>query len=277
MGEAVGRETVVAVAKSKGAVIAAGQSGALTTDTVVPGAQDATAKTASVNCPATRKPYHVLLTASSGSYQTWQTRLFYYHYVKMKRATGPCSEVGGFTRLLTQPKGTPPDALASEMRTIVVTELNSQETLGFVVLNRPHSVLVALDRGDLTFDEDYLLITETDHLLLKPMPNLATPEKAVAYPFHYMLPSRNQRTIEIIRRFAGSQAVADGVQQVGPSPVLIHLDALRKLTKPWYDFSFAPSPLPSLPPLVTRGRYDLSFALKKDPAADAEFGWMLEM
>ena len=138
------------------------------------------------------------------------------------------------------------------MPTVVVHELNSVETLGFVVLNRPHSVLVALERGDLAFEEDYLLIAETDHLLLKPLPNLATPSKAVGYPFHYMLPTRNERTIELVRRFAGSEGVARAVQQVGPSPVLLHRDALRKLIKPWYD---------------------LSFALKKDPAADAEFGY----
>ena len=212
----------------------------------------------SANCPASRRPYHVLLTASSGSYQTWQTRLFYYHYVRMKSLAGPCSEVGGFTRLLTQPSGTPRDDLASEMRTIVVTELNAKETLGFVVLNRPHSVrtrqlklwtcptvavltrslvcaqvLVALQRGDLKWDEDYVLITETDHLMLKPMPNLAKPDLAVGYPFHYMLPTRNPRTIELIRRFAGSRAVADAVQQVGPSPILIHNKQLAALTKPW--------------------------------------------
>ena len=36
---------------------------------------------------------------------------------------------------------------------------------------------------------------------------------------------------------------------MGPSPILVHLDALKKLVQPWHD---------------------LSFELKKDPAADAE-------
>jgi hypothetical protein len=71
-----------------------------------------------------------------------------------------------------------------------------------------------------------------------------------------MNPKRNARTIELVRRFAGSDSAAAGVQQVGPSPILVHYDDLARMVQPWYD---------------------LSFALKKDPAADAEFGWMLEM
>ena len=213
------------------------------------------ANMASGACPASRKAYHVLLTASTGIYQQWQSRIFYYHYVQLK-VRFPCSDLGGFTRLLTTP-GAQPDDIMHELPTILVKELTAAETLGFVVLNRPHSVLTALKRGDLTkLPEPYLLIAETDHLLLNPMPNTATPAEAVGYPFHYMMPRRNTRTIDIVRRFAGSDAAARAVQQVGPSPILIHLDALTRLVQLWYD---------------------LSFALKKDPAADAEFGWMLEM
>jgi hypothetical protein len=79
------------------------------------------------------RPYHVLLTASSGKYQLWQTRLFYFHYVRVRREAGPCSEVGEFTRLLTQPRGAAPDELMPTMRTVVVTELSKAEDLGFVV------------------------------------------------------------------------------------------------------------------------------------------------
>ena len=266
-----------------------------------------------VACPSSRKPYHVLLTASTGKYQEWQSRIFFYHYVKLKRQY-PCSDMGGFTRLLTTP-GAQPDKLMHELPTVLCSELTAAETLNFVVLNRPHSILAALSRGHLTFEEPYLLIAETDHLLLKPMANTAEPNVVVGYPFHYMFPKRNARTIEIVRRFAGSDAIAENVQQVspswagelehlqcfcigaslllhwrlpsssivgclsalplllstasathacsaprllqvGPSPILVHNDALRKLAQPWYD---------------------LSFALKRDAAADAEFGWMLEM
>eukprot|EP00965_Chrysotila_dentata_P227574 6196097-Pleurochrysis_carterae.AAC.3 len=87
------------------------------------------------DCPSPRRPYHVLLTASSGQYQFWQTRIFHHHYLRM-RAMDRCGEVGGFTRLLTLPEGRAEDSLSDEMRTIVVAELKKGEDLGFVVLNR---------------------------------------------------------------------------------------------------------------------------------------------
>ena len=49
-------------------------------------------------CPG-RRPYHVLLTAASGIYQQWQSRIMYWQYKKLK-AEFPCSDLGGFTRLL---------------------------------------------------------------------------------------------------------------------------------------------------------------------------------
>ena len=189
----------------------------------------------SATCKTERRPYHVLLTASTGIYQEWQSRIFYYHYVKLKR-DAPCSDMGGFTRLLTTP-GAKPDRLMHELPTVLVAELTPAETLNFVVLNRPHSLLIALRRGDLKFAEPYLLIAETDHLLIKPMPNVAKPGLAAGYPFHYMAPRRNARTIELVRRFAGSDRVAANVQQVGPSPILVHYDDLAKMVQPWYDLS----------------------------------------
>ena len=208
----------------------------------------------SSSCPPGRRPYHFLLTASNGAYQQWQTRILYYHYVRLRREQ-PCSDMGGFTRLLTTP-GAKPDDLMNEIRTVVVEELNEQQTMGFVVLNRPNSVLKALESGKLQFEEEYVLVAETDHLLLKVLKNTATKDVALGYPFHYMNPTRDANTRNLVRRFAGSDDVAARVQQVGPSPILVHMEALRKLVKPWYD---------------------LSFALKRDAAADAEFGWMLEM
>ena len=207
------------------------------------------------DCPRPARPYHTLLTASSGAYQLWQTRVFHHHYLRFQRQDR-CGEVGGFTRLLTQPAGAKPDGLMAVMRTVVVAELAKGEDLGFVVLNRPNSVVKAFESGQLVFEERYVLVCETDHLLLKPMPNLATETEAVGYPFHYMLPTKNPKTVAIVRRFAGSDAAAAAVQQVGPSPVLVLVESLRRVAPDWLK---------------------ISFDLKRDPEADAEFGWMLEM
>ena len=207
------------------------------------------------DCPRPARPYHTLLTASSGAYQLWQTRVFHHHYLRIQRQDR-CGEVGGFTRLLTQPAGAKPDGLMAVMRTVVVAELAKGEDLGFVVLNRPNSVVKAFESGQLVFEERFVLVCETDHLLLKPMPNLATETEAVGYPFHYMLPTKNPKTVAIVRRFAGSDAAAAAVQQVGPSPVLVLVESLKRVAPDWLK---------------------ISFDLKRDPEADAEFGWMLEM
>lgn len=62
-------------------------------------------------CGHVLRPYHVLITSSSGVYQAWQTRIMYYHVVKQKQAEGACSEIGGITRLLTMPGGKADDLM----------------------------------------------------------------------------------------------------------------------------------------------------------------------
>lgn len=183
----------------------------------------------SANCPPGRAPYHVLLTASSGNYQRWQTRVFYHHYTRLK-AAHPCSDIGGFTRLLTLPdsrRREDEDAgLSQVMTTLVARELTKgTEDLGFVVLNRPTSVAAVLASGELEArlapDERHLFIVETDHVFLKPLPNLLAAatggEEAAAYPFHYMNPTRDAGTIAIVRRHAGSDEAAKRVQQARPA------------------------------------------------------------
>jgi len=225
----------------------------------------------------------VLLTASSGHYQRWQTRVFFHHYTAIK-AAHPCSDLGGFTRLLTLPDrltlAEEDRGLSAVMTTIVARELTKEtEDLGFVVLNRPTSIRAVLASGQLAArlapDERHVFIVETDHVLLKPLPNLLAtaaggeeaavgpPEhasatrdtpthmlhaqhahaahvtctctccprpapQAAAYPFHYMDP-RRPGCAPIVRRHAGSAEAAARVQQVGPSPLLISLEALRLL------------------------------------------------
>lgn len=130
-------------------------------------------------CQVKPRPYHVLLTASSGSYQAWQSRVFHYHYKRLK-ASDPCGDIGEFTRLLTLPVGTPLDNLAATMRTVTSTELlKGTEDLGFVVLNRPHSLRTVLKSGALShITEEHILIVETDHVFIKPLTNLAAAAEA---------------------------------------------------------------------------------------------------
>jgi len=185
----------------------------------------------------------------------------YYHFQKQLKRQGPCAEMTGFTRMLNS-VGAKPDGLMDEIPTVLVNALepgsacatSGEDTcdLGFPVMNRPHGVTQLLEHLPSTVTEEYVLIAETDHLLLKPIPNRATPEKPACFPFGYMdvkaAPLR-----PIVKRFT---ADADAVDPCGPSPVLIHLPMLRRLTPEWLS---------------------LSFALKRDEEANRVFGWVLEM
>ena len=51
-------------------------------------AEASAATAAAAGCPATRRPYHVVMTAASGIYQEWQSRIAYYHYQKQAPPLG---------------------------------------------------------------------------------------------------------------------------------------------------------------------------------------------
>lgn len=122
-------------------------------------------------CTRERRPYHVIMTAASGLYQEWQSRIAYYHYKKIKTAN-PCSDIGGFTRLFNTPNAKP-DSLMDEIPTLLVKQLGhgmcAECDRGFIVMNRPWGVvqLVESDLYKHHIEEEYVLVIETDHMLMK--------------------------------------------------------------------------------------------------------------
>ena len=116
---------------------AAAAAPAPTSTTTTPAGGPATAAAIAAGCGPERRPYHVILTSSSGTYQAWQCRMMYHHY-QLQRSRDPCGEMGGLTRLLTSHNGQP-DAFADEIPTFVVEEKKS--SMGYVVVNRPHSMV----------------------------------------------------------------------------------------------------------------------------------------
>ena len=87
-----------------------------------------------------------------------------------------------------------------EIPTLFTVELSAQVLAShfhFGVLNRPNSVKQLMESTTLLAEirktSDYVLILETDHVIMRPIPNLATPEKPAAFVFGYMFPqpSRN--------------------------------------------------------------------------------------
>ena len=204
----------------------------------------------------TRRPYHTLLTTQATTYQQWQSRIMYYHFLKQKRLDGACTEMTGFTRLVASERAEA-DGLENEMPSVFVRQYTTAEIAQyghFGVLNRPFSVVQFIDQGGLErLPEQFIYIAETDHVLMKPLPNLATEKKAAAFAFGYMHASYGHQAL--IDRFAPGVSYRN-VQPVGPSPLIIHKPALRKLAPLWLN---------------------MSLRLKVDKEADGRFGWVLEM
>jgi hypothetical protein len=99
-------------------------------------------------CPG-RKPIHCVLTAQGTTYQSWQARIMYYHWKKQAAIDGPCTDMTGFTRLVSS-EDAKPDELEGEIPSVFVRSLTTAElaTLGhFGVLNRPFSVVQACCRS----------------------------------------------------------------------------------------------------------------------------------
>jgi len=188
-------------------------------------------------CPG-RLPFHTLMTAQSSVYQQWQSRIAYFHWRKNAAAGGRCTDMVGFTRLCAT-EGGKPDGLEREMPTIFTTQL-SEEVIAkhfhFNVLNRPNSILQLLARADLReyLGSSYVLVMETDHVFMRPMPNLATETTPAAWVFGYMHANPSQD--RIIQQY-WPEGSSRSLDPVGPSPLLIHVDQLRTLAPKWMDFS----------------------------------------
>ncbi|CAO2837381.1 unnamed protein product [Amaranthus hypochondriacus] len=191
------------------------------------------------------RKFHVAVTATDSLYSKWQSRVMYYWYKKVKDLPG--SDMGGFTRVLHSGQA---DNLMKEIPTFVVNPLPNGLDQGYVVLNRPWAFVQWLENA--TIEEDYVLMGEPDHLLMKPLPNLIDGKNPVAYPFFYIKPEENEK---IIRKFYPKGAISN-VDPIGSSPVIITKSLLKKIAPTWMD---------------------VSLHIKSDPEADSTFDWVQEM
>jgi hypothetical protein len=139
-------------------------------------------------CPASRKPYHVLLTATAQVYQQWQCRVMYTQWKRIRDAdpAGPCTEMTGFTRLVAS-AGAQPDGLETEIPSVFTPEWDARDLgrfHGYRVINRPRSVVHFLKTAEYkALKEEYIFIAETDHILLQPIPNRASKGSPMAHVF----------------------------------------------------------------------------------------------
>ena len=99
------------------------------------------------------------------------------------------------------------------------------------------------------------MITETDHMFMRPPKNVATEEKPVGFGFYYMI-STDPKLLPVVKKFLKPEIDVHTVDAVGPSPLIIHKPMLEKVAEPWWK---------------------LSLEMKHDSAANTVFGWVLEM
>ena len=196
-----------------------------------------------------RGKFHVMLTANEQSYVAWQSRIMYQRYLKLLRS-GDSGAFGGFTRVLHSER---PDDLMDEIPSVVVDPLPKGVDQGYVVLNRPYAIKQWLEKYN--FAEEYVFMTEPDHLYLRPIPLLAQPKLAAAFPFFYINP-KDPKFTPIVQKFNKVNADLEDFAPIGNSPVMIHKDELSKVCTVWDT---------------------LAIKMKHDAETNAAFGWVLEM
>ena len=248
--------------------------------------------------PRNRRAYHVAITAS-GTAVHWQSRVHYYWYLKQKRLceeqarraneeeatkttttrTGDPSssatekgsvppprsklprqcDMGGFTRVLHDPAGTPDD-LSREIPTFVASPLPEGVDGGYVVLNRPWAFVQWLSAARIL--EDFVLMAEPDHLWLRPFQNPCPADGSpAAFPFFYIEPSKEEY-LPLVARALGkktgkiSRREAEEIAPIGNSPTWMRTADLADLAPRW---------------MAT------SQAMFRDPPTRKVWGWVLEM
>ncbi|KAL0291029.1 UNVERIFIED_CONTAM: Hydroxyproline O-arabinosyltransferase 1 [Sesamum angustifolium] len=194
-----------------------------------------------------KRLFHTAVTASDSIYNTWQCRVMYYWFKKQKNK--PNSEMGGFTRILHSGH---PDRFMDEIPTFVAQPLPDGMDQGYIVLNRPWAFVQWLQQAKI--EEDYILMSEPDHILVKPIPNLSRDGLGAAFPFFYIEPKKYETVLR--KFFPEENGPITNIDPIGNSPVIVGKDALKKIAPTWMN---------------------VSLAMKKDPEADKAFGWVLEM
>ncbi|XVF89363.1 hypothetical protein PTKIN_Ptkin19aG0124400 [Pterospermum kingtungense] len=196
---------------------------------------------------AKKRLFHTAVTASDSVYNTWQCRVMYYWFKKHKN--GPNSGMGGFTRILHSGK---PDKYMDEIPTFIAQPLPAGMDQGYIVLNRPWAFVQWLQKADIK--EDYILMAEPDHIIVKPIPNLSKDGLGAAFPFFYIEPKKYESVLR--KFFPKDKGPITNIDPIGNSPVIVGKDSLKKIAPTWMN---------------------VSLAMKKDPETDKAFGWVLEM
>eukprot|EP00798_Chlamydomonas_sp_ICE-L_P012386 gene12386-15579_t len=182
--------------------------------------------------PANPRPFHII-TSTQGQGVEWCMRIHYYHFRKIRaqcRAEwGAACEMGGFTRLLHGGASDRPWGFKQWVK----------------IANIP---------------EKYVFMSEPDHIMLRPIPNLMKGDDPAAFPFFYIEPT-SEKSVPIVKRHTGIQDDKQlwEIAPIGSSPVFMTFADMEKVMQIWSN---------------------VSVSVYKDPEAQKKgsgWGWLQEM
>ena len=104
----------------------------------------------------------------------------YYSYLQMK-AQHPNSGLGGYTRILHSSQA---DDIMHLVPTLVVEHLPLGIDRGYGPMHRPWAFSQWLSRANIP--EEYIFMSEPDHVFVSPPPLVATPTVPAVFPFFYV-------------------------------------------------------------------------------------------
>lgn len=83
-----------------------------------------------------------------------------------------------------------------------------------MVLNRPWAIVQWLK--EVQVKERYILMSEPDHIWLKPMPNLMVGERPASFPFFYIEPAKADN-VPLVEKFTGklTRAQIESIPPIG--------------------------------------------------------------
>lgn len=93
----------------------------------------------------------------------------------------------------------------------------------------------------MTLEEDYILMSEPDHVFMRPLQNLMQGDNPAAFPFFYIEPSRKDY-VPITQKFIGADKTRRDCEKIAPignSPTFLRFDDLKKIAGPWVNTSIA--------------------------------------
>ena len=122
-----------------------------------------------------------------------------------------------------------------EIPTVVVKQLGhgscAECDRGFIVMNRPWGVvqLVESEHFRSRIEEDYIFVIETDHMIMKPPENVATPDRPVGFGFATSRRTRSSRPSS-----RSSSTWASTSTPSTPSARAHPQAAVAKVARPWW-------------------------------------------